>query len=344
MTSEPARQRSLTGIKPSGTAHLGNLLGAIQPALALAEQFDAMYFIADHHALTTVHDGPRMRELTYDLAATWLALGLDPASTTIYRQSDIPEVFELSWILSCFIGKGVLNRAHAYKGVVADNLEAGRETDHGVNMGLFNYPVLMAADILLFSPDVVPVGQDQKQHVEIARDIADAFNHSMGAPLLKLPRPHIEDHVKTVTGLDGRKMSKSYDNVIPILAEHKAMRKLVMKIVTDSTPMEDAKDPDTCNVFALYRLFATEPERDALAARYRAGGMGYGVAKQELFELLERTLAEPRERYLELRDNPARIEEILEDGAQRARELARPVFDAVRDAVGVGSVLARTRA
>ncbi len=336
--------RSLTGIKPSGTPHLGNLLGSIRPALALVDRFDAFYFIADHHALTTVHDGARMRELTYDLAATWLALGLDPQRVTFYRQSDVPETFELAWMLSCFIGKGVLNRAHAYKDVVAKNREAGRDDDHGVNMGLFNYPVLMAADILLFSPDVVPVGQDQKQHVEIARDIAEAVNHALGAQLLKLPEPLIEDNVKTIPGLDGRKMSKSYDNVIPIFEQPKALRKHVMRIVTDSTPVEDPKDPDSCNVFALYRLFASAEQVDALAARYRAGGMGYGEAKQELYELLETQLSGPREQYEQLRQDTAHIDELLADGAQRARERALPVFDALRDAAGIGPVRANIRA
>lgn len=336
--SDASRTRSLTGIKPSGTPHIGNLLGAIQPALALVERYDALYFIADHHALTTVHDGERMRELTYDLAATWLALGLDPQRVTFYRQSDVPEVFELSWMLSCFIGKGVLNRAHAYKDVVAKNREAGRDDDYGVNMGLFNYPVLMAADILLFSPDVVPVGQDQKQHVEIARDIADAVNHAMGSSILKLPEPLIEEQVKTIPGLDGRKMSKSYDNVIPIFEQPKALRKLIMRIVTDSTPVEDPKDPDTCNVFALYKLFAPAERCAALAERYRAGGMGYGEAKQELFELLEAKLAEPRERFMELRADRAYIDDVLVDGAARARDLARPVFDTFREATGIGPV------
>lgn len=337
------RTRSLTGIKPSGTPHLGNLLGSIRPALDLVDRFDAFYFIADHHALTTVHDGARMRELTYDLAATWLALGLDPERVTFYRQSDVPETFELAWMLSCFIGKGVLNRAHAYKDVVSKNREAGRDDDHGVNMGLFNYPVLMAADILLFSPDVVPVGQDQKQHVEIARDIADAVNHALRAQLLKLPEPLIQDEVKTIPGLDGRKMSKSYDNVIPIFEQPKALRKHVMRIVTDSTPVEDPKDPDSCNVFALYRLFANAEQAEQLALRYRAGGMGYGEAKQELFELLEEQLSGPRERYEQLRVDTAHIDEILAEGARRARELALPVFDVLRDAAGIGPLRAGIR-
>jgi tryptophanyl-tRNA synthetase len=335
MVAAPHRPRSLTGIKPSGTPHIGNLLGAIMPALTLVEHYDALYFIADHHALTTVHDRERMVELTRDLAATWLALGLDPEHVTFYRQSDVPELFELSWMLSCFIGKGVLNRAHAYKDMVARNREAGRDDDFGVNMGLFTYPVLMAADILLFSSDVVPVGQDQKQHVEIARDIADAVNHALGAQLLKLPEPQIQEAVRTIPGLDGRKMSKSYDNVIPIFEQPKALRKLIMRIVTDSTPVEAPKEPETCNVFALYRLFASSEQCDGLAERYRAGGMGYGEAKQELFEVMDSQLAEPRERYMELRAHPERIDEILRDGGRRARALARPVIEAMREATGL---------
>jgi tryptophanyl-tRNA synthetase len=327
------RKRSLTGIKPSGTLHVGNVLGAVRPALELAADYDAFYFIADYHSLTGTH-GERMRRWTYEVAAAWLALGLDPERVTFYRQSDLPEVFELQWILSCFAGKGLLNRAHAYKAAVDANREAGRDPDDGVNMGLFNYPVLMAADILLFSADVVPVGRDQRQHVEIARDIANSVNVAVGEQVLHLPEALIDEQVHTIPGMDGRKMSKSYDNVIPAFSEPKALRKLVMKIVTDSTPVEDPKDPDNDNVFALFRLFASAAEAAALAGRYRAGGMGYGEAKQELFEVLERELGPARERYDEWMANPQSIDEILDAGAERARELATPLMERLRDAVG----------
>jgi tryptophanyl-tRNA synthetase len=331
------RRRSLTGIKPSGTPHVGNYLGAIVPALELAQHHDALYFIADYHALTTVQDGARMRALTYELAATWLACGLDPEQVVFCRQSDVPEVFELSWVLGCFAGKGLLNRAHAYKAQVQENEQAGRDLDDGVSMGLFTYPVLMAADILLYDTDVVPVGQDQRQHVEIARDIAASLNHAYGAPVLRLPEPRIDEQVMTVTGLDGRKMSKSYDNVIPLFAPPKRLRKLVMSIVTDSTPVEDPKDPDTCNVFALYRLFASAEDSAALAERYRAGGMGYGEAKGALFDAMESRLAPLRSRYEEIIADTGELDRILADGAERARALAAPTMQRVRDAIGVGA-------
>lgn len=333
-------KRSLTGIKPSGTIHVGNLLGAVRPGLELAERFDAYYFIADYHSLTSTH-GEQMRQWTTEVAATWLALGLDTERATFYRQSDVPEVFELQWILSCFAGKGLLNRAHAYKAAVDRNAESGRDPDDGVNMGLYNYPVLMAADILLFSADVVPVGSDQRQHIEIARDIANSVNVAIGEQVLKLPEPLISEDVATVPGLDGRKMSKSYDNVIPLWASPKQLRKTVMKIVTDSTPVEDPKDPEQDNVFNLYRLFATPEQRDDLAARYRAGGLGYGTAKQELFDLIDAALTEPRERYEELMSHPERIDEQLAVGAERARAEAASLMERLRDAVGTGRLRVR---
>ncbi len=330
------RPRSLTGIKPSGTPHLGNLLGAIRPALELARGHDAYYFIADYHALTTVHDAERMRSLTHELAATWLASGLDPEEVVFFRQSDVPEVFELAWALGCFAGKGLLNRAHAYKAVVQENEAAGRDRDAGVSVGLYTYPVLMAADILLYDSDVVPVGRDQKQHVEIARDIASAVNHVAGSEVLHLPAPRIDDDVATITGLDGRKMSKSYDNVIPLFAPPKRLRKLVMSITTDSASVEDAKDPESCNVFALYRLFAEPGEVEELAGRYRAGGMGYGEAKQLLFEAIDAQVAPARERYEELVADTAALDAVLADGAARARTRATATMQRVRSALGIG--------
>lgn len=319
-------RRSLTGIKPTGVPHLGNLLGAIRPALALQESSEAFYFIASFHALTTLHNREQMRAAVLDVAATWLALGLDPSRTTLFRQHDVPEVTELTWILSCVTSKGMLDKGHAFKDAVAN----GRD----VNVGIYSYPVLMAADILIFDSNVVPVGRDQKQHVEIARDIAGRFNAQFGDALV-LPDPYILEDVATIPGLDGRKMSKSYDNAIEIFLPPKQLRKKLMSIQTDSTPLEDPKDPDTCNVFALYKLFASKEETADLAARYRAGGLGYGHAKQALFEVMDASLAAPRARYAELMAHPEQIEGVLEEGAGRARAVARVTLDRVRDRVGL---------
>jgi tryptophanyl-tRNA synthetase len=332
-----ATRTVLTGIKPSGRPHLGNLLGAIRPALELARDpsLRALYFIADYHALTTQRDPRAYAELTRDVAATWIAFGLDPERVVIYRQSDIPEVFELSWILACFTPKGWMNKAHAYKACVQDNEEKGvADVDAGVDMGLYTYPVLMAADILLFDSDVVPVGKDQKQHVEIARDIAQRINHAYGRDLLVLPEPAIREDTATVVGLDGRKMSKSYDNTIPLMMPPKQLKKLCNRIVTDSSPPEAPKDPGTSSVFELYKQFASASEIEAMAARYRAG-IGWGEAKGALFEVLEREVAGPRARYEELMADPGELDRILAEGARRARELARPVLERVRAGVGI---------
>jgi tryptophanyl-tRNA synthetase len=323
----------LTGIKPTGTPHIGNYLGAIKPALALAEAHDARYFIADYHALTTVRDAATLRDLSYQVAATWLACGLDPERVIFYRQSDVPETFELTWVLSCFAGKGWLNRAHAYKAAVDANVAAGMDPDDGVTMGLFNYPVLMAADILLFDTDRVPVGRDQQQHLEITRDIAAAFNHVYG-DVLRLPEAVIPEGEATITGLDGRKMSKSYDNTINIFAPPKQLRKQVMRIVTDSRTPDDPKDPDACNIYAIYRYFA---EPDALASvreAYLNGGLAYGAMKQTLFETLDAAFAPARERYNALMADTDRLDAILMDGAARARTIAAEVLGRVRSAVG----------
>lgn len=330
---------TLTGIKPTGRIHLGNLLGAIRPALGLARDPNrqALYFIADYHALTTLRDPDELAELTRDVAATWIACGLDPERVLVYRQSDIPEVFELAWILACFTPKGWTNKAHAYKAAVQDNDAKGEpDLDAGIEMGVYTYPILMAADILLFDTGVVPVGSDQKQHVEIARDIAQRINHAYGAELLAPPAPEIRDDVATVPGLDGRKMSKSYDNTIPIFAPPKRLKKLCNKIVTDSSPPEAPKDPETSNVFQLYRHFASADEARAMAERYR-GGIGWGEAKAALFEVLDRALAGPRARYDELMADPAQLDAILAEGARRARERARPVLDRVRAGIGIGA-------
>jgi tryptophanyl-tRNA synthetase len=324
---------ALTGIKPSGTPHVGNYLGMIRPALELAKNYQALYFIADYHALTTVRNGKDMKRLTYDVAATWLALGLDPERVIFYRQSDIPEVMELTWILSCFTSKGLLNRAHAYKAAVDDNLAKGDPPDEGINSGLFFYPVLMAADILLFNTHFVPVGLDQKQHIEIARDIAEAFNNNYGK-ILTLPEAAIREEVMTIPGLDGRKMSKSYDNVIPIFAPANQLRKSVMRIVTDSRTPEEPKDPETDNVFAIYRHFAAEDDIQRVSQGYLQGGMAYSEIKSELFELLEQTFGPARARYDEYMKDWGYLEQVLIKGAEKAHKLAIPLLERIRKAVG----------
>jgi len=307
--------------------HVGNLLGAMSPALALQETHDSFYFIASFHALTSTKDPDVLRQRQREVAMTWLAFGLDPERTTLWRQQDVPEVCELAWVLSCFTSHGMLERAHAFKAA----RDAGRE----VNAGTFYYPVLMAADILLFDSNVVPVGKDQKQHVEMARDIAQSINHRYGDDVLVLPEPVIQEDVATVPGLDGRKMSKSYDNHLPLFLPPKKLRKRVMRIVTDSKGMEEPKDPESCNVFALYKLFASPEQQADLASRYRAGGLGYGHAKQELFELLDARLAAPRERYKALEASPSQVDGILDQGAIRAREVASARMARVRAAVGL---------
>jgi tryptophanyl-tRNA synthetase len=325
---------SLTGIKPTGTPHLGNYLGSIQPALALAKDYLSVYFIADWHALTTLKDGKELRPLIHKLTATWLACGLDPQKTVFFQQSRVPEVAELNWILACFSAKGLLNRAHAYKALVDENKEKGDDPDAGINAGVYTYPVLMAADILLFGSDVVPVGQDQKQHVEIARDLAESVNRQLGK-VFNVPEPLINDHVKTIPGLDGRKMSKSYDNVIPFLAPPAEMKKAVMRIVTDSKRPEEPKDPDTCNVFNIFKHFA-EPDRVAQRRQdYAAGGVGYGEMKEELIAALETRFGAARANYDELLKDPAGLDKILEDGAARARQLAGDRMDKLRKKLGL---------
>ena len=299
----------------------------IRPALDLQDQgFESYYFIASYHALTSVRDREAMRQDTLRVAATFLALGLDPAKTTLFRQHDVPEITELAWILSCITSMGMLERSHAYKTAQVNGLDA--------NAGLFTYPVLMAADILAFESEIVPVGRDQLQHLEIAQDLAQRFNYHFGETF-KIPQPLIRENAGTVVGLDGRKMGKSYGNTIDLFLPPKQLRKLVMSIKTNSASLEDPKDPDTCNVFSLYRLLATQEEIADLASRYRAGGLGYGHAKKDLFEVLNRTLQEPRERYQHLLAHPEEIMEVLDQSAKEARAVARVVTDRVRDAVGL---------
>jgi tryptophanyl-tRNA synthetase len=325
---------SLTGIKPTGVPHLGNYLASIQPALELAQSYLSVYFIADWHALTTIKDGKELRPLIHRLAATWLACGLDPEKTVFFQQSMVPELGELNWYLACFTAKGLLNRAHAYKALVDENREAGRDPDDGVNAGVFSYPVLMAADILLFGSDVVPVGQDQKQHVEIARDIAESVNRQIGN-LFKVPEPLIGADVKTIPGLDGRKMSKSYDNVIPLFAPAAEVRKAVMRIVTDSKRPEEPKDPDTCNVFNIFKHFAEPARVEARRAQYLAGGVGYGDMKEELASALEIRFAGGRRVYEERLKDTAALDGLLEEGAAKARKLAGDRMDKIRKKLGL---------
>ncbi len=329
------RKISLTGIKPTGSLHIGNYFGAIKPALELARDYDARYFIADYHGLNQIKDPVELAANIREVAAGWLAAGLDPDQVVFYRQSSVPETFELSTILMAFTAKGLMNRAHAYKAAVQANGEKGEDPDAGVNMGLFTYPVLMAADILLFDSDVVPVGKDQIQHVEMAQDIAQAINFNYKKELLRVPQALVQESMAVIPGLDGRKMSKSYDNTIPLFTPEKQLRKLVMRVVTNSQTVEEAKDPAACQVFALYKLFAREDEQAALAARYRSGGMGWGEAKEALFQAMNRELAPIRARYEAIIADPAKLDRILEQGALRAREIAARTVARLRKAVGI---------
>ncbi len=321
-----SKPRSLSGIKPTGTPHLGNYLGMIKPAIQLQETHETFYFIADYHALTSLRDPDQLRKNTYDLTAVFAALGMDFEDHAFFRQSDIPEVTELTWILSCITSKGLMERAHAYKDAMAK--------DHEINIGLFCYPVLMACDILIYDSNFVPVGQDQRQHLEITRDLAIRFNHIYGDAFV-IPEAIIEKEVATIPGVDGKKMSKSYGNVIPLLAPEKEFRKAIMKITTDSKSVDEKKDPEKCSVFALYQCFAGKEEQEVLAERYRSGGIGYGDVKQLCFEKLNTDLKEPREIYQEIRNDKTKLNGILESGRDKARVIAREVIDRVRDSVGL---------
>lgn len=323
-----SRQRSLSGIKPTGTPHLGNLLGMIEPAIALQDTHEAFYFVADLHALTTGRDPALLRRSTYEVTATFLALGLDPERAVFWRQSDVPEVVELAWHLGCVTNLGLLLRAHAYKA-------AQEKGEEGLlSSGTFYYPVLMAADILAYDANVVPVGRDQVQHIEMAQDMAGHLNAVYG-DCLRRPEPLVQSEVHTIPGTDGRKMSKSYQNTIDIFLGDKALRKAVMGIKTDSTPVEAPKDPDTCSVFQLYKLVATADETVALAAQYRGGNFGYGHAKQALFEALVTHLGPARERYHSLLADTDTLDDVLSHGRTRARAIAREVLGRVRERVGL---------
>ncbi len=321
------RKRVLSGIQPSGTLHLGNYFGMMKPAVELQEECECFYFIADYHALTQLPDPDELRTRSRDVAIDFLACGLDPERTTLFRQSDILQVPALTWVLSCLTPVGLLERCHSYK----DKIARGISPNHG----LFSYPVLMAADILMYRSHLVPVGKDQKQHLEVTRDLAIRFNNTYG-DILVVPDALIRDEVAVVPGLDGQKMSKSYNNTVEIFGTDKAIRQKIMRIVTDSTPLEEPKDPDTCNVFALYKLMATEQECADMRERYLAGGMGYGHAKQALFEKYCEYFAAFRERRRQLEADPDAVEQILQQGARRAGEVAEEVLAAAKKATGLG--------
>jgi tryptophanyl-tRNA synthetase len=320
--------RILSGIQPSGRPHIGNYLGMMEPSIRLQDEGDAFYFIADYHSLTSTHDPAVLRENVRGLAIDFLACGLDPEKATFWRQSDVPEVTELAWILSCVTPMGMLERCVSYK----DKIAQGISPSHG----LFAYPVLQAADILIFDSNVVPIGKDQKQHIELTRDVAGKFNDRYGEDLLVIPEPQIREDTATVPGLDGQKMSKSYDNTIDIFEEtEKKLRKKIMKIVTDSTPVEDSKDPDDSYIVELFQLFASPDEVAEMKDSFRSGGQGYGHYKQQLFEAIRDHFAPMRERREELERDSAYVDGVLEDGAKRAGEKAREVVDRVRSAVGM---------
>lgn len=327
----------LTGITTTGTPHLGNYVGAIRPAIAASGRPDvhSYYFLADYHALVKNQDPEAVRRSSLEVAATWLALGLDTRRAIFYRQSDIPEILELSWILTTVTAKGLMNRAHAYKAAVQANLESGEaeEPDKGVTMGLFCYPILMAADILMFNADRVPVGRDQKQHVEMARDIAQRFNHIYGE-LFVIPEPDIGETTAVLSGLDGRKMSKSYNNTIPLFCTAKQLRKLIMRIKTNSLEPGEPKDPEGSTLFAIYQAFASVDETADMRRRY-AEGIAWGEMKQLLFEYVDGHLGAARAEYERLMADPGHVEQVLLAGAERARASATPFLARIRDAVGI---------
>jgi len=319
--------RILSGIKPTGRLHIGNYFGMMRPSIEWQEKGEAFYFIADYHALTTVHDARKLREDTRNVAIDFLACGLDPQKATFFRQSDVPQVTELTWLLSVLTPMGLLERCHAYKDAIAKGFSASH--------GLFAYPVLMAADILIYDADIVPVGRDQKQHVEVTRDLAIKMNETFGAGLLKLPEPSILPELATIPGLDGQKMSKSYDNTIELFLEEKALRKKIMGIKTDSTPVEAPKDPTSSAIVGLYRLFASPEEVAAMEADFRAGGVGYGTFKQRLFEAVWEHFAPARARRAEIERDPGYVDGVLREGAERAGALASATLLRVRKAMGL---------
>lgn len=333
-----SQKRVLTGITTSGTPHLGNYVGAIRPAIEASRtgEFESFFFLADYHALIKCQDADRVHQSTREIAAAWLALGLDTEKVTFYRQSDIPEISELTWLLTCMTAKGLMNRAHAYKGAVQNNIDAGEDEDMAISMGLFSYPILMAADILMFNAHKIPVGRDQIQHVEMARDIAQRFNHHYGEHFV-LPEAQVDDDVAILQGLDGRKMSKSYGNTIPLFLSEKQLKKHINKIKTNLLEPGQPKDPDSSAVFQIWQAFANKSQVQAMRDEF-ANGIAWGEAKRQLFELVNEQLKEPREKYLQLLENPAEIEAVLTEGAERARQSSSVLIADVRQAVGIRSL------
>ncbi|ADZ92021.1 tryptophan--tRNA ligase [Marinomonas mediterranea] len=326
----------LTGITTSGTPHLGNYVGAIRPAIEASNRADteAFFFLADYHALIKCQDAERVQQSRLEIAATWLACGLDTDKATFYRQSDIPEISELNWLLTCVTAKGLMNRAHAYKAGVDENVASEQDPDFGITMGLFCYPVLMAADILAFNAHKVPVGRDQIQHIEMARDIAGRFNHIYGSEFFVMPEAVVGDSTAILQGLDGRKMSKSYNNTIPLFDTEKKLKKGINKIKTNLLEPGEPKDPNDSTVFEVYQAFATPEQTEEMRQKF-ADGIAWGEAKKELFELVNGQLGDAREKYLELMANPAQIEEVLQAGAVKARARARDHIKQLREAVGL---------
>ncbi len=344
----------LTGVKPTGMPHLGNYIGAIKPAIEMANSglYDSYYFIADYHSLINVHDAKVLKNYIYEVAATWLAMGLDPKTVTLYKQSDVPEILELNWIMNCFTSKGLMNRAHAYKAMVQENEKEERDRDSGVNMGLFSYPVLMACDIMILNADVVPVGADQLQHIEIARDIAHSFNsiyvkdyekmrqkspdskYKIKGSILTPPEAIVAEGNKLLSGLDGRKMSKSYNNHIPLFSTEKELQKLINRITTDSSGPTEPKNPDDSLIFDFYQTFATADQTADLRSRYLKG-IGWGEAKADLLNVLNETLRGPREIYNELMNDTKKIDLILEEGASRVRPQAQKLIQEIKKTIGV---------
>lgn len=336
-----SKQRVLTGITTTGTPHLGNYVGAIRPAIEASRDTnnESFYFLADFHALIKCQDPAAVHQSTKEIAATWLALGLDTDNAVFYRQSDIPEIPELTWVLNCVCAKGLMNRAHAYKAAVDANVEEGEDADKAITMGLFSYPVLMAADILMFGSNKVPVGKDQIQHVEMARDMAQRFNHiyCKKEPLLTLPDYQVDEDSAILQGLDGRKMSKSYGNTIPLFLPEKKLQKHINKIKTNLLEPGEPKDPDTSAVFQIWKAFATQEQTAEMRCAFEEG-IGWGDAKKKLFALINEEVAEARERYEDLLARPADIEAELQKGAEKARAVSKPMLAQIREAIGISGL------
>lgn len=331
-----SKKTVLTGITTTGTPHIGNYLGAIKPAIEASEdaRYNSYFFLADYHALIKCHDPARIARSSQEIAATWLALGLDTNKATFYRQTDIPEITELTWLLTCMTSKGLMNRSHAYKASADANREAGKEDlDDGVTMGLFSYPILMAADILMFNADIIPVGKDQIQHIEMTRDIAGRFNHTY-EPLFTLPVAQVDESSQLIPGLDGRKMSKSYDNTIPLFCTSDELRKLINQIVTDTRGPGEPKDPDNSTLFQLYSSFANAQDVSQMRQKYMEG-IAWSEAKRELFDYLDNQLSAPRTRYNQYMTDLGAVEAILQKGAAKAREQSAPFMEKIRIAAGI---------